>query len=119
MLEITWITECETRMLSVEERVQSQTTAINEFINSHENKLEFLEQQMKKIQQTTTPANQITYVYKTIDEINTSSTQKQNDYKSKQWKKPDLEQNLSKFNKYKVAFVAEDYHKNAHGQKNA
>ena len=42
------ITECETRMLSVEDRMQSQTTAINDFINSHENKLEILEQQMKK-----------------------------------------------------------------------
>ena len=41
VLEIknSWITECETRMISVEERVQSQATAINEFISSHENKL--------------------------------------------------------------------------------
>ena len=58
-------------MLSVEQRVQSQTTAIHEFISSHEKMLDYLQRQIHELQETTTPGNQITYVYKIIDEINT------------------------------------------------
>ena len=68
-----WISECETRVLSVEERVQSQTATISEFINSQEQKLDYLERQMNKIEQATTPANQITYLYKTVDDMNTQT----------------------------------------------
>ena len=52
--------------------------------------------------------------YSTHKPIN---THKQNDNKSKQWKNPDREQNLSKFNKHTVASIAEDNHINKHGKK--
>ena len=51
--------------------MQEQTTTINDSINTYENKLEVLEQKMKQIQQTTPLANQVTYIYKTQDDINT------------------------------------------------
>ena len=70
-LNNTRVTECETRMIAVEECMREQTAAVNESINTHENKLEALEQKIKQIQQTTPIANQVTYVYKTQDDINT------------------------------------------------
>ena len=70
-LNNTRITECETRVLPVEEYMQAQTTAVNDSINTYENKLEILEQKMKQMQQTTPLANQVTYIYKTQDDINT------------------------------------------------
>ena len=55
--------------------------------------------------------------YNAHKQINTNNTQKQNAYKSKQWKKHDREQNSSKFSNHKVASVAKDNQDNEHGQK--
>ena len=55
--------------------------------------------------------------YSAHKQINTNNTQKQNNYKRKQWKKPDREQNSSKFSNHKVASVAEDNQNNEHGPK--
>ena len=47
----TRVTECETRVIGVEECMREQTTAVNDSINTYENKLEVLEQKIKQKQQ--------------------------------------------------------------------
>ena len=63
----TRVTECETRVIGVEECMREQTAAVNESINTHENKLEALEQKIKQIQRTTPVSYTHLDVYKRQD----------------------------------------------------
>ena len=56
--------------------------------------------------------------YNTHTKINTNNTPKQNEYRSKQWKKPDREQKSPKSCSHKVATVTKDNTDDENGPKN-
>ena len=46
--------------------------------------------------------------YNAHTKVNINNTPKQNEYKNKQWKKPDREHNSSKLGNHKVVTIAKD-----------
>lgn len=63
------ISECKTRVLSVEEQVQLQNNSISKSVNNQEKKLNLLKQ-VNQWQKILTSANQITDLYKVVDGMN-------------------------------------------------
>ena len=56
--------------------------------------------------------------HNTHTKVNSNNTPKQNEYRDKQWKKPDREQNSPKLGSHKVATITKDNTDNENGKKN-
>lgn len=54
----------------MEERMVNHTSTMNELVAEQEQRIQELKQQLTRLQSTSTPANQTTYIYKTFDEPN-------------------------------------------------
>ena len=65
------ISECESRVMLIEERVQVQATRINEFVSKQEQRLDYVNQQINRLQRSSVPASKTTYIYITIHDSST------------------------------------------------
>ena len=64
------ISKCKAKISGIEERVIHHTSTVSELIAEQDQRIQELKQQLTRLQSTSTPANQTTYIYKNFDDPN-------------------------------------------------
>ena len=61
------LSDCEAKINVIEERMVNHTSMVNELVAEQEQRTQELKQQLTRLQSTSTPANQTTYIYKNYE----------------------------------------------------
>ena len=64
------VSECEAKISGLEEKVVQHASTVNELVAEQDLRIQELQHQMSRLQNTSSPLNCTTYVYKTLDDGN-------------------------------------------------
>ena len=64
------INDCEAKITGIEERVVQHTSTVSELVAEQDQRIQELEQQLTRLQSTSTTVNQTTFIYRTLEENN-------------------------------------------------
>ena len=64
------VSECEAKLADIEEKVVQHKSTVNEVVAEQDLRIQELQHQVSRLQSTSSPLNCTTYVYKTLDDVN-------------------------------------------------
>ena len=64
------VSECEAKISGIEEKVVQHASTVNKLVAEQDLRIQELQHQMSRLQNTSSPLNCTTYVYKTLDDVN-------------------------------------------------